>query len=146
MGHLMTSTESQSAQNLIERCVAENWCHHGCGLCSGRMQQHLLDGVGLDISPNGLLDGDAARQFFESWAQVEAPQAYEHEAEWVVRRILVTFWWKDAEFADRKLFPVLLGSWSGAVLERTRQHYATQQIRRHRHEARQGIKQSDWKD
>jgi hypothetical protein len=142
----MPGINVESVKAFVEHGAKEKWCHHGCGLCTGRMQERLVQDFGIDLGASEHFDEAAARQLFQALAAVKVPEIVEHDAEWVVRRLLITVWWKNEALADEELFPVLDGTWAGDVLERTRSHYQAKLERRRRHAGRQGIKQRDWKD
>ena len=137
-------SDPQWLQRLFDHAVAERWCVRiNCTTCASEEFRHAL-GL-LDRTQQGRARflpmtreiAEAIVSGLAACAAHDPDDRIEEAARWVIYEVWRTH--RDA-FFDR-----LSGTWAGTVLENMRSHYVGRLKAREIHEARQGVKQRDWK-
>ena len=135
-------------QAALDSAVQQRWCTTiNCTTCGSDDMRSLM--LGRVIVRQSSLDrfeltAERAKEVvrgLQHWAPNDSA-VDRHEQERAVRWLLYEIW---AALGDEP-FALLDGTPAGTVLIQMRQHYQGRQESRRRHDARQGVPKSEWKE
>lgn len=160
-------------QERLDKAVRERWCTKMCCTTCGSMEmRELLVGHAKRRDQRWLtvedLTFDRALEVANALARVEPRQGVERQAGFVgagrpanmhfgteyrggdyvdaIRWILFGIWSRFGDRAHEEIFPLLVGTFSGHVLEGMKEHYASKLERQRIHRSRQGVRKKDWQE